>query len=102
MTLDKKVKYQKIVGFGGAFTDASGLNLNTLPKEMANNVMKDYYSSTGIEYNMGRVPMAGIDFSTKPYSYDDTKDDFNLTHFSLTPEDFNFKVSNKSSDNPNN
>lgn len=92
LTLDHKVKYQKIIGFGGAFTDASGLNLNTLPKGMAENIMKDYYSSSGIEYNMGRVPMAGTDFSTHSYSYDDNSDDFNLTHFKLQSEDMNFKV----------
>lgn len=36
--------------------------------------------------------MAGCDFSTHPYSYDDVKDDVNLTYFSLTEEDYFYKV----------
>jgi len=94
LTIDKTKKYQKIVGFGGAFTDASGLNLNTLSKDLATNIMKDYFSENGIEYTMGRVPMAGCDFSTRPYTYDDHPNDDNLTLFKLQTEDFDYKVRN--------
>jgi glucosylceramidase len=37
--------------------------------------------------------MAGCDFSTREYSYDDVDGDFNLTNFALTLEDLNYKVS---------
>ena len=47
---------------------------------------------TGIEYTLGRIPMASCDFSTHPYSYDDNEGDFNLTKFSLTLEDKKYKV----------
>ncbi|CAG2166816.1 unnamed protein product, partial [Oppiella nova] len=76
LTIDKNTKYQKIIGFGGAFTDASGLNLKSLPQELATNVIKDYFSANGIEYSMGRVPIAGCDFSPRAYTYNDQKDDF--------------------------
>ena len=46
----------------------------------------------GIEYNMGRIPIASCDFSPRVYSYDDTANDFNLEHFSLADEDHKFKV----------
>lgn len=46
----------------------------------------------GIGYSLGRVPMAGCDFSWREYSYDDTDGDLNLTNFALQPEDLNFKV----------
>lgn len=51
---------------------------------------------TGIEYTLGRIPMASCDFSTHPYSYDDNEGDFNLTKFSLTLEDKKYKVIVKS------
>ncbi|CAG2103710.1 unnamed protein product, partial [Medioppia subpectinata] len=92
LTIDKNTKYQKIIGFGGAFTDASGLNLNSLPPELAQNVIKDYFSATGIEYSMGRVPIAGADFSSRPYTYNDQKDDFELKTFQLQKEDFDYKM----------
>lgn len=47
---------------------------------------------SGIEYNVGRVPMASCDFSTHTYSYDDKSGDFNLTKFALAEEDIKYKV----------
>ena len=37
--------------------------------------------------------MAGSDFSTRPYSYDDVEGDVDLVHFQLTQEDYDYKVS---------
>ena len=36
--------------------------------------------------------MAGCDFSTRKYTYNDKADDFLLTSFSLADEDVNYKV----------
>ena len=45
------MEYQTIAGFGSAFTDAVGLNLNSLPADLADNIIKQYYSpSEGKEY----------------------------------------------------
>lgn len=44
---------------------------------------------------MGRVPIGGTDFSTRPYTYDDLKPgetDPTLAKFALAPEDLNYKV----------
>jgi glucosylceramidase len=57
---------------------------------------RSYFSTDGIELNFGRVPIAGCDFSTHTYTYDDVPGDTNLTHFNLTLEDFYYKVSNPS------
>ena len=51
-----------------------------------------YFGSSGIEYGVGRVPIAGSDFSTYPYSYDDFPGDVTLSNFSLTQEDTLYKV----------
>lgn len=48
--------------------------------------------STGIEYNLVRLPMACSDFSMRPYSYDDVADDYELKHFKLAEEDVKMKV----------
>ncbi|CAG2166004.1 unnamed protein product [Oppiella nova] len=93
LTIDKTVKYQKIIGFGGAFTDAAGVSLNSLPKQMATNIIRDYYSTNGIEYNMGRVPIGGADFSPRFYTYDDDhQGDFKLSTFKIQQEDYDLKM----------
>uniref|UniRef100_A0A672UVE1 Glucosylceramidase n=1 Tax=Strigops habroptila TaxID=2489341 RepID=A0A672UVE1_STRHB len=48
--------------------------------------------STGIEYNLLRIPMACSDFSVRPYSYDDVPDDYELKHFRLAEEDVKMKI----------
>jgi len=92
ITIDKTVKYQKIIGFGGAFTDSAGINIKSLPEPMQTHVLENYFSDKGIEYTIGRVPIAGSDFSTYPYSYCDEPNDDDLTYFSLTKEDLIYKV----------
>lgn len=92
ITLDKSKKYQNIIGFGGAFTDSAGINIAKLPKDMQTRLIKDYFGADGIEFQLGRVPIGGSDFSTRPYSYDDHPNDDNLTMFALQPEDVHFKI----------
>ncbi|KAH3869575.1 lysosomal acid glucosylceramidase-like [Dreissena polymorpha] len=84
--------FQTILGFGGAFTDAATITMNSLSKNTRNNLLNSYFSSTGIGYTVGRVPMASCDFSKQIYSYDDTDGDLSLDKFSLTEEDIIFKI----------
>ncbi|KAJ6224378.1 hypothetical protein RDWZM_002923 [Blomia tropicalis] len=92
VTINSEIKYHKIVGFGGAFTDAAGFNIVKLPKSMQTRLIEDYYGSDGIEYRIARVPMGGCDFSTRPYTYDDHPNDFNLSKFALQSEDLQYKI----------
>ena len=92
INVDKTKKYQKIIGFGGAFTDATGLNIATLSEKLQSKLIENYFGSNGIEYTLGRIPIGGSDFSSRPYTYDDYNDDDNLSKFSLQMEDHQFKV----------
>ncbi|CAH1798081.1 unnamed protein product [Owenia fusiformis] len=91
-TVFKNHTFQRILGFGGAFTDAAGINIASLSADTQTNLLKSYYSPEGIEYSLGRVPMASCDFSTRPYSYDDSPGDFDLKNFSLAMEDLKYKI----------
>lgn len=53
-----------------------------------------YFGPDGIGYSIGRIPIGGTDFSTRPYTYDDNnlRVDMNLSAFSLQKEDFEYKV----------
>ncbi|XP_023235439.1 glucosylceramidase-like [Centruroides sculpturatus] len=92
ISIDRTKRYQEILGFGGAFTDAVGINILSLPEQLQDQILRGYYSSDGLDYTFGRVPIASCDFSTHVYSYDDVPGDANLTHFNLTEEDSKLKI----------
>ncbi|XP_074650031.1 lysosomal acid glucosylceramidase-like [Tubulanus polymorphus] len=84
--------YQTMVGFGGAITDAAVINAFSLNDKARENLMKSYYSPDGIEYSVARLPIGSCDFSTRPYSYDDSNGDFELANFTLAKEDLQYKI----------
>ena len=90
--IDSNITYQTMVGWGGAFTDATGINVNTLPETLQETLLQSLFGKNGQEYNVGRVPIGGTDFSTRAYSYDDGTEDPQLHNFNLTYEDHNYKV----------
>lgn len=92
IVFDRRRVYQAIIGFGGAFTDAAGINIISLKEPLRSQVLESYFSSHGSDYNMGRVPIASCDFSTHEYSYDDEANDFDLKRFSLALEDHQYKI----------
>lgn len=93
ITFDSKHTFQKILGFGLAFTDASGISATSLGPEMTQMIIDNYFSKIGLEYSMARITIGGTDFSTRKYTYDDDNDlDFELKGFSLQPEDYKYKV----------
>ncbi|CAH1363805.1 unnamed protein product [Tenebrio molitor] len=85
-------KYQTMMGWGGAFTDSTGINIDSLDEQAQDKLLESYFSDHGIEYNLCRVPIGGTDFSERAYSYADGHADAKLTHFKLAAEDFQFKI----------
>ncbi|CAG2113831.1 unnamed protein product [Medioppia subpectinata] len=92
ITIDRNQSYQSIIGFGGAFTDEFGMVLNAVPNELSAYLMESYFGKNGIEYNMGRLPVASTDYSAHYYTYDDNVDDKQLTKFALAKEDLELKI----------
>lgn len=92
ITIDRNKKYQEILGFGGCFTDTMGINVKKMSAKLQDQILSDYFSKDGLEYNIGRIPIGGTDLSTRPYSLDDVEDDKTLEHFALANEDHEYKV----------
>nr|XP_033320773.1 lysosomal acid glucosylceramidase-like [Megalopta genalis] len=93
LTINRQKMYQKILGFGGAFTDSTGINMKKLSPATQMQLMRAYFDPlVGSKYNLARFPIGGTDFSVRPYSLDDVANDTSLEHFSLAPEDLNFKI----------
>ncbi|NXU56804.1 GLCM Glucosylceramidase, partial [Turnix velox] len=92
LTISTSTLYQKVKGFGGSLSDSAAINIMGLSPPARDKLLRSYFSECGIEYNLIRIPMACSDFSTRPYSYDDASDDYELKHFKLAEEDVKMKV----------
>lgn len=80
-----EVQYQEILGFGGAFTEATALNLSRISDKQRKRVMELYFDSEkGIGYNFCRSTINSCDFSEDFYTYDDVENDFELKHFDIS------------------
>jgi glucosylceramidase len=83
ITINKNDKKQTILGFGGAFTEASAYNLSRISKEKRDQAIKAYFDPIdGIGYTLGRVSIHGCDFSLGSYLYIKDFDD-SLESFSI-------------------
>lgn len=90
--VNTSVVRQTIIGFGGTFTDAAGINIANLPKGAQDQLINSYFAPEGIEYSIGRIPIASNDFSTDIYSYDFTPGDTYLSKFTIAGYDHMYKL----------
>lgn len=82
--INEEKEYQKIIGFGGAFTEAGAYVLSKLEKEKRKEAISAYFNSeTGINYTFCRTHINSCDFSLSNYSYDDVENDVELKEFSI-------------------
>ncbi|PSN49703.1 hypothetical protein C0J52_05335 [Blattella germanica] len=89
--IQTNTKFQTMKGFGGAMTDAAGMNIASLSNATQEKLLRQYFGEEGINYSFIRVPIGGTDFSTHYYTLDDSVNDTKLEHFSLSEEDFLYK-----------
>lgn len=75
-----EIKFQEILGFGGALTSSSGYVLSSIDENLSNKIIEEYFSPAGLNYCFCRLPIGSSDFSQKSYSYSYKKDlsDFNI------------------------
>ena len=82
--LYKNETRQEILGFGGAFTEASASVYNKLDTEKKGEIIKAYFGEQGNDYSMARTHINSCDFSLGNYSYCDTPGDTELNYFSIS------------------
>lgn len=88
--VDPDFKYQKLIGIGGAITDASAETLYKMPKAKQKEILEAYYGKNGLGYTLVRTNMNSCDFSSDSYTY--VKDgDTSLKSFSVA-HDEKFKI----------
>lgn len=85
---------QTLLGIGSSFTQSSAFVLAHLSPDKRLEVMNQIFSNQGANFSLTRTPIGSCDFCVKGrFSYNDVKDDVNLTNFSITPDKNGFKVS---------
>jgi len=72
--------FQKILGFGGAITQSVGYAISTVPSDISEKILDEYFSINGLNYTLCRLPIGSCDFSLNSYSYSYKEDlsDFNI------------------------
>ena len=86
ISMNTKTKYQKIIGFGGAFTEAACYTLNRLSKANQEKLLKAYFDlEEGLGYTIGRIHMNSSDFALGNYTYVEDNDS-ELSSFDISRE----------------
>jgi len=73
--VNESISYQTMIGFGGAFTEASAVTLAKMSQANRASVLKSYFDQEdGLGYNIGRVHIHSCDFALGNYTYVDEGD----------------------------
>lgn len=84
--LDPGLRYQKILGFGAAFSDASCYLFDKLNPQQRQALLSDLFGPSGLRLSVGRTCIGSSDYSTEVYSFDESPEPdptlkrFNLAH----------------------
>src|SRR5262249_37718538 len=76
-------KFQEILGFGGAFTDAACYTFSRLDPQSREQLFNQLFHPNQMRLNVCRTCIGSSDYSTKLYSYDEGEADPELSRFSI-------------------
>jgi glucosylceramidase len=83
LVLNPAMKFQEVLGFGGAFTDATCYTFNRLSPPEREKLFHELFHPSEMGLSVGRICVGSSDYSTKIYSFDDGDPDPDLTRFSI-------------------
>lgn len=81
--LNPQQKFQEILGFGAAFTDASCYLFSRLPVTSRAQLFHDFFHPSEMGLKVCRTCIGASDYSTELFSYDEGEPDPDLKRFSL-------------------
>jgi glucosylceramidase len=84
IVIDDAMTFQTLLGFGGAFTDASATVFAQLPRKAQEAFLKECFDPVaGNAYTLCRTTIHSCDYSADMYTYDDKPGDKALNAFSI-------------------
>ena len=82
--LDPSQRFQKVLGFGAALTDASCYLLEQADAAKRSAILEECFGKSGLRFSVARTTIGASDYSVSAYSYDESNTpDPDLTHFSI-------------------
>lgn len=85
--IQPELKFQKILGFGGAFTEATTYLLYKLSKVNRDKILQAYFGDAGAKYSLCRTPINSTDFSLDHYAYAMVPGDKKLKYFDIRKDE---------------
>ncbi|OJU17673.1 MAG: glucosylceramidase [Clostridiales bacterium 43-6] len=79
-----EVKYQKMIGFGGAFTEAAGYTLSKMSENNQAKIISSYFGENGIGYTFCRNHINSCDFALGNYAYVEDPADTEFSTFDIS------------------
>ncbi len=87
IVVNSREKFQKHIGFGGAFTEAAASTYFEMPQALQDEFIKAYFDKeAGLGYVLGRVAIHSCDFALGNYTYIE-EGDTELKTFDLSHEE---------------
>jgi glucosylceramidase len=83
ISVDSNKKFQKMLGFGAAFTDAACYTFNRLPLPAREQLFHEIFHPSEMGLNVCRTCMGSSDYSTEVFSYDEGDPDPEMKRFSI-------------------
>ena len=83
ITLHPETKFQEILGFGAAFTDASCYIFSQLSTDKREQLLHELFHPSELGLNVCRTCIGASDYSTELYSFDEGEPDPDLKRFSI-------------------
>ncbi len=77
------IRYQEIMGFGGAITEAAGYVFSRMSVDKQQEILDAYFGNEGNQYTMARVSIDSCDFALGNYSAVTDPKDETLASFTL-------------------
>jgi glucosylceramidase len=83
IALNPSSTFQKILGFGAAFTEASAYLINRMGRGARERFLHELFSPSELGINVSRICIGSSDFATEMFSYDEGEPDPDLRRFSI-------------------
>jgi len=83
IVLDPGKKFQEMLGFGAAFTDAACYMFNQLPAPARDELFHELFHPAEMGLGVCRTCIGSSDYSTEVFSYDEGEPDAEMTRFSI-------------------
>ena len=87
VTIEGLQRYQQMLGFGCAYTDATCFLLSGMQPSARQIFLEETFAPGKMNLNVGRTSIGASDYSRDLYSYDEITDDVEMKHFSIAHDE---------------